>query len=226
MIINKGKLIYENKLSCGEDVKDFVMEGQAKVYFENGRMRMKNMLDEELGQKANFVYWCPENFPDDVIIEWEFRPVEEPGLAILFFSARGIHGEDIFDESLQKRDGQYNLYHSGDINAYHVSYFRRMWEDERSFHTCNLRKSKGFHLVVQGADPIPNVEDCRDIYNIRVVKCGGTVVFYINDLEIFNWNDDGKTYGEVLKGGKIGFRQMAPLTGEYGNLRVYEAQSK
>lgn len=222
-MVKKGRLIYENSLSCEEDVKDFVMEGSAKVYFEDGRMRMKNALDENLGQKANFVYWCPEDFPDNIIIEWKFRPIEEPGLAILFFSAKGTGGEDIFDERLQKRDGQYNLYHSGDINAYHVSYFRRMWEDERSFHTCNLRKSKGFHLVIQGADPIPDTGDCKESYDIRVVKYKNTVAFYIDELEIFNWNDDGKTYGEVLAGGKIGFRQMAPLIGEYSCLRVYEA---
>lgn len=225
-MIVKGNLIYENKLSCEKDVEGFVMEGSAGVYFENGRMRMKNALDENLGQKANFVYWCPNDFPDNIVIEWEFRPIEEPGLAILFFSAKGVGGEDIFDDKLQKRDGQYNLYHSGDINAYHVSYFRRMWEDERSFHTCNLRKSKGFHLVIQGGDPIPNTEDCKDFYNMRVIKYKNTVAFYINDLEIFNWYDDGKTYGEVLSGGKIGFRQMAPLIGEYANLKVFEAEEK
>jgi hypothetical protein len=216
-----GNLIYENALSCEEDVAGFRMEGSATVYFGNGKMRMKNMLEEELGQKANFVYWCPEEFPADVAIEWEFTPIEEPGLAILFFSAKGIHGEDLFDEDLQKRDGQYNLYHSGDINAYHVSYFRRKWEEERSFHTCNLRKSKGFHLVVQGADPIPDAVDARGPYKISLIKCGGDISFAVNDLVVFEWHDDGITYGQVLGGGKIGFRQMAPLIGEYSNLKVF-----
>ena len=36
------KLVYENKLSCENDVKDFVLEGSAEIYFENGKMRMKN----------------------------------------------------------------------------------------------------------------------------------------------------------------------------------------
>lgn len=220
----KGKLIYENRLSCEKDIEGFIMEGSAEVYFENGRMRMKNSLNEELGQKANFVYWCPETFPDNIIIEWKFRPVEEPGLAILFFSAMGVGGEDIFDERLQKRDGQYNLYHSGDINAYHISYFRRKWEEERSFHTCNLRKSKGFHLAAQGADPIPDTKDCKDFYDMRAVKYKNTVAFYIDGLEIFKWTDDGEAYGKVLTGGKIGFRQMAPLIGEYSDLRIFSAE--
>lgn len=219
-----GERIYYNKLSCEQDVEGFVMEGQAKVYFENGKMRMRNALDESLGQKSNFVYWCPVDFPENIAITWEFTPIQEPGLAIMFFSAKGVNGEDLFDKSLAPRDGQYNLYHSGDINAYHVSYFRRMWEDERSFHTCNLRKSKGFHLVVQGADPIPNTDDAKGPYKIKVVKNNGNIIFYINDLEIFNWIDDGVTYGNVLGGGKIGFRQMAPLIGEYSNLEVFKIE--
>ena len=52
------KLVYENKLSCENDVKDFVLEGSAEIYFENGKMRMKNALSADLGQKSNFVYWC------------------------------------------------------------------------------------------------------------------------------------------------------------------------
>ena len=219
-----GERIYYNKLSCEQDVEGFVMEGQAKVYFENGKMRMRNALDESLGQKSNFVYWCPVDFPENIAITWEFTPIQEPGLVIMFFSAKGVNGEDLFDKSLAPRDGQYNLYHSGDINAYHVSYFRRMWEDERSFHTCNLRKSKGFHLVVQGADPIPNADDAKGPYKIKVVKNNGNIIFYINDLEIFNWIDDGVTYGNVLGGGKIGFRQMAPLIGEYSNLEVFKIE--
>lgn len=220
----KCEKIYENALSCERDIEGFRMEGSARVYFENGKMRMKNTLDESLGQKSNFVFWCPEDFPSDVIIEWNFRPIEEPGLAILFFSAKGTGGEDLFDNLLSPRDGQYNQYHSGDINAFHVSYFRRKWDEERGFHTCNLRKSKGFHLVTQGADPIPNADDAKESYRMRVVKCGNEVQFFIDDLFVFNFTDDGETYGPLLGGGKIGFRQMAPLIGEYSNLVVYKAE--
>ena len=49
----------------------------------------------------------------------------------------------------------------------------------------------------------------------------GKIDFIINDLPVFSWQDDGKEYGPVLGGGKIGFRQMAPMIGEYSNLKVY-----
>ena len=111
------QIIYKNPLSCPEDVKDFIMEGKADVYFVNQKMRMKNRLSENEGQKSNFVYWCPEEFPSDIEISWKFRPIKEPGLCIMFLSAKGINGEDLFDYSLSPRDGQYGQYTHGDINT-------------------------------------------------------------------------------------------------------------
>lgn len=216
------RLIYENPLEKPEDIQDFVMEGQADIQFENGCMILKNALANELGQKANYVLWCPKDFPENIKIEWEFRPVTDTGLCIMFFSANGKDGKDLFDASLAKRTGEYPQYHSGDINAFHVSYFRRKEVDERAFHTCNLRKSCGFHLVAQGADPLPSAEDAKEFYKITVVKQSDVIRFAVNDLYVFTYEDDGVSYGDTLKGGKIGFRQLAPLTAEYKNLRVYE----
>lgn len=220
------QIIYKNPLSCPEDVKDFIMEGKADVYFVNQKMRMKNRLSENEGQKSNFVYWCPEEFPSDIEISWKFRPIKEPGLCIMFLSAKGINGEDLFDYSLSPRDGQYGQYTHGDINTYHISYFRHKWDRERCFHTCNLRKSNGFHLVCQGADPLPNCEDAKEFYELKIIKYKGRIVFFIDELNIFSWQDDGNEYGKVLDGGKIGFRQMAPLIGEYSDLKVYSLNKK
>jgi hypothetical protein len=215
------KLLYNNPLSCYDDIKDFILEGEAAISFNNGHMRMQNKLSADNGQKANYVLWCPVDFPDNIRIEWDFMPIEEPGLCILFFSALGINGESIFDNKLNKRTGEYPQYHHGDINAFHVSYFRRKEPDERKFHTCNLRKSYGFNLVAQGADPIPDTADISSMYHLVLIKKGNIVKFVINDLEVFEFTDDGHTYGDILTGGKIGFRQLAPLVAEYANLEVY-----
>ena len=218
-----GDILYENPLKDPTDVVGFALEGDAAVTFPQGRMRMENCRDPEEGQAANFVYWCPEDFPADISVSWDFWPIREPGLCILFSSALGANGESIFDPGLAVRKGEYKQYHSSDINALHVSYFRRKYEEERAFHTCNLRKSHGFHLVCQGADPLPSVGDARPPYHIHMVKYADHVVFSINALQLFDWVDDGETYGPLLAGGKIGFRQMAPLIGEYANLVVREA---
>jgi hypothetical protein len=214
-------LIYSNPLASAADVAGFRLEGEALITFPNGRLRMENVRDADEGQKSNFVFWCDRDFPPDVAISWDFWPVREPGLCILFFAAQGRQGEEIFAPDLAQRSGEYNQYHHGDINAFHISYFRRRWPEERAFHTCNLRKSYGFHMVAQGADPLPSVEDATPPYRIQLTKYGGAIDFAINNLPILRFEDDGAQYGPRLGGGKIGFRQMAPLIGEYANLTVH-----
>lgn len=213
------KTIYENPLKMSSDVNNFVLEGSADISFPNGRLRIENTLDPALKQKANMVYWCPEDFPDNIAVTYDFYPVKEPGLCIFFFSAKGIKGEDIFSSVLYKRSGEYKQYHHGDINAFHVSYFRRN-KNTRDFQLCNLRKSYGHNMVVQGADPIACTEHAKPPYHMRVVKFGPSVEFYINELSVLEWTDDGKRYGPFLGAGKIGFRQMSPLIAEYSSLKV------
>lgn len=201
-------VFYENPLASADDLGGFRLEGDGTTSFPLGRLRL-----ESLQPDANVVLWCPEDFPPDITVEWDFWPIREPGLCILFFHARGRAGEDLFD--LQPRTGPYDQYHHGDLDTYHVSYFRRRWAEERAFHTCNLRKSYGFHLVAQGADPIPDVADADGPYRLKLTVRNGEISFAINDLVSFRWQDQ-----HPLAGGKLGFRQMAPLIGEYANLRV------
>ncbi|UOY88695.1 YesU family protein [Bacillus glycinifermentans] len=217
----EGDVIYRNSLSSGGEVRGWVMEGRGKISFPEGRLHMENELDpERYGDDAHFVYWCPETFPDKIMIQWDFYPVREPGLCMIFFAACGLHGEDLFDPRLAKRSGRYPEYHSGDINALHLSYFRHKHDNERAFRTCNLRKSRGFHLVKEGADPLPPADDAMPPYRMKLIKDRAYVHFSINGLSILEWKDDGRRFGPVYGGGKIGFRQMAPLVAAYANLEV------
>jgi hypothetical protein len=136
---------------------------------------------------------------------------------MLFFSALGHGGRDLFSADLAPRTGYYPQYHSGDIDALHVSYFRHKYESERAFRTCNLRKSAGFELVAQGADPLPPTGDAVDFYRMEVLKEGPRVAFSINGLPLIEWSDRSD---KVLGGGRVGFRQMAPLKAAYRNFTV------
>ena len=217
-----GQLIYANPLATPGDVAEFRLEGDAAISFPQGRMRMENTRDPAQGQKANFVYWCPIEFPASVAISWDFWPLREPGLCVFFFAAQGRDGRDLFDPQLPKRTGEYVQYHHGDLDALHISYFRHWAPEERAFHTCNLRKSHGFHMVAQGADPLPSVPESQPPYHIELVKQGPGVAFSVNGLPVLHWIDDGATYGPIRGGGRIGFRQMAPLIAEYANLKVHD----
>jgi hypothetical protein len=209
---------YRNPLRTPADVADWVAEGPVGVGGA-GAVELFSTADEaSVGDHAHFTLWCPVEFGPRVVIEWSFRPVSDEGLAMLFFGAVGL-GADLFSPSLAPRDGFYAQYHSGDIRTLHVSYYRRKWASERRFHTCNLRKSPGFELVAQGADPLPGAADADGFYRIRAVLDGPRVSFAIDELALFDWVDPDPAADHS---GRIGFRQMAPLIAQYKDLEVTE----
>ncbi|KZL86973.1 protein of hypothetical function duf1961 [Colletotrichum incanum] len=214
-------LLYSNPLNSTSDVATWVAEGPLNVTAVDSTIEISGA-----GNEADyFVYWVPEVFPDGIRITWEFSPRNEPGLAMFFFGAASAADDgkgSIFDPSLKPRNGSYPQYHSSDIRTLHASYFRRRWPEERAFHLANLRKSPGFHLVAQGADPLPPVPDAAGaFYKIEVIKDKREVKFFINDLLIFEFYDD-KSTGPVIRDGRIGFRQMQPLVARYRNLQVWK----
>ena len=212
--------LYEASLTSAGDLADWTLEGPMAASFPTGRLRLESAGDPSDGQAANFVAWLPVQVAGDIRISWRFRPLREPGLAMVFWGARSRDGGSLHDPSLPERTGQYEQYHSGAIDAYHLSYYRRMWPAERSLHTCNLRKSHGFHLVAHGADPLPAVLDVDRAYHLSLTWKQSTVRFSIDGIECLTWTDDGSVGGPARRGGAIGLRQMAPLIAEYSDLIV------
>ena len=142
--------------------------------------------------------------PADFLLEFKVRPQDrKQGLNIVFFNARGLHGESIFDPTLKPRSGIFAQYHSGDLNNYHISY----WAGERG--TANVRKNAGFQLVATGKDLVaPAPAD--PFQTTRLYKRGGTIRLMVDDVIEVAFDDDGKTYGLLwTHSGWIGLRQMA-----------------
>jgi len=221
-----GDVLYHCPLAKEEDIRDWRWEGKPVMDFSEGKLCLRNGLGTEAGQAANYLLWAPIKVAGSFRASWKFQPLEEPGLAMFWFAANGTEGRDLFDPSLAPRNGQYRQYHSGDMNAYHLSYFRRKNPDERGFHTCNMRKSHGFHLVCQGADPIPSIEDVQGEFEIQVVRLGDRIELKINELPVFCWEDDGSIGGPAHREGYFGFRQMAPLVATYSDFKVESIKEK
>ncbi|PYI39050.1 DUF1961 domain-containing protein [Arthrobacter psychrolactophilus] len=216
----KERVLYSNPMSA-ESLTDWVREGPITISNGHGGAVLASHADPEvLGDYAHFTVWCPQKFPDRIRISWEYFPISGQGLAMVFFGAQGAAGQELFSQSLAPRTGYYPQYHSSDINALHISYQRHKYASERAFRTCNLRKSSGFHLVAQGADPLPTTEDADGFYRVEVTQEGPHVTFSINGLQLFAWSDDGVTNGPPIGGGYLGLRQMAPLQAAYRNLSV------
>jgi len=212
----KGSLLYKNKLAARKDVSDWIMEGPGNVEFSDQWMHMY-APDEEM----HHVFWCPEDFPASFIAEWEMQNMEpDAGLCIIFFSARGMNGESIFDPSFPPRDGTFRQYNRSDhFNCYHISYYANA-KPKPGREISHLRKNSGFHKVHIGKPGIPT--SSKDRHQITMIKDGAHILMFVDDRKIIDWMDDGRTYGLVLEDGKMGFRQMQWTHFRYRDFRVWE----
>ena len=230
-----GEVIYENPLSSPEDVEDWVIEsskeGHPAITFPHDRMRLES--------DVHCLFWCPKDFPDNIAVSWDFLPRKDNGLAMFFIAATGKGGRDLFDPALEERNGNYSQYRKGDINALHVSYFRRN-RHVRPFQIVSARKSTvkgGSPVIKRKPDPIASARTALGThenaqpYRMQVIKHGRYFRFSIYDhvnnrnMTIFEWKDDGEA-GPIQEGGKIGFRQMAGLVADYNNLEVRKVSLK
>lgn len=212
---SKGELLYANDFSNPEDVIDWVMEGPGKIEFRDDWMHMFSP-----GEEYHHVFWCPMNFPDNIIMEWEARNVEpDAGLCIVFFAAKGINGEDIFDPSLPERDGDFTYYIKDQLRCYHISYYANT-PKKPDRNTSHLRKNNQFKLVYSGEEGIPTRS--TEIHKMKLIKRGPLIQMYVDDRKVIDWKDteesDPRPY---YKEGKIGFRQMQWTHFKYRNLKIW-----
>lgn len=209
----KGLLLYQNPFYSSADLTDWQMEGPGQLIFNQGWMQMFSP-----NQAMHHVLWCPENFPEDFIAEWQVQNLAtEAGLAIVFFAAKGENGEDIFADNLPKRDGTFKQYTLGKINSYHISYYANAAHNPNRPH-ANLRKNNTFTLLQQGQQGIPTKSTA--IHTVRLFKQGGHIVMNIDDRTVINYQDNA-VVGDILDSGKIGLRQMQWSKMQYRHFKVW-----
>ena len=221
----KGRLLYSTKMDNEADMKDWVLEGPAIIDFADKSMIMRSQIpDPPDGSTGHFNYWCPNVFPENIIVEWEFKPYSDKGVCHIFFAAKGQNGEDIFALSQPERDGHFQQYINGMINNYYLIYF----SNNRIMRTSNLAtvwlvKSSKQSIMALGQIGIkPGV---KDFHRLRMIKEGAHVQLQVNGNVCLDFKDPGsRRWGPVLGGGRIGFRQMAVTMAAYRNFKVWELQ--
>ncbi len=118
----QGKLLYASALDAPGSTGGWVMEGLGTVSFKDGWMEMASKDPDSIIKDGHLVYWCPRDFPESFVAEWEMQITSPTGLCIVFFASRGLNGEDIFDPGLPKRTGVFAQYNQGAISCYNISY--------------------------------------------------------------------------------------------------------
>jgi len=217
----KGRLLLDAALANEGDVKGWIMEGPGKAEFAEGWMKMwSTRPDAKPPANGHIVFWCPKDFPERFVCEWDCQIVSPEGLNIIFFAAKGENGEDIFDPRLPQRDGTFVQYTNGKIVCYHISYYANT-PDTPGRATSNLRKDHAFYLMATGPVAIP--AGSSRIHHLRLIKDRGHIQALVDGKVFIDYTDrGGDRYGPIYTDGKIGLRQMQWTAARYRNLKIWE----
>ncbi len=215
--IQGQQFIYENPLQSLSDVDEWIMEGPGKLKFEDGWMQMWSPNEEH-----HHVFWCPIEFPESFIAEWEVQNLKtEAGLCIIFFAYQAEDGSSIFADHVNVRDGTFRQYTRGDVCGYHISYYANAAHNpDRKI--ANLRKNSGFNLVQEGGFGIPTKS--QEIHKLKLKKEKGSIKLWIDERLVINWDDpeySEDSSGNCHRRGYIGFRQMQWTHFQYRNFKVH-----
>jgi hypothetical protein len=214
------RLIYFDPLTDNSGLNSWVMEGPGEISVSSDGLVMRTASKHDDKGPGHFVYWCSVVLPESFIAQWDFRPISETGLAIVFFSAHGPDGTDIFDPKLLRRNGVFSQYTQGDLHSYHLTYFANLPLFQTGRPTSNLRKNSGFYLVAQG--PVAIRPGTKHFQTLRLMRNGPHIRFYSGDQIVLNWCDrDAARFGPPCRAGRLGFRQMEGTIGAYRNLRIW-----
>lgn len=218
--VDRARPVYRTEFSDPAALRDWVLEGGKSMRIEAGKLVLESTPHPDPAELSlnHLVAWLKREIPADFLLEFTVRPQnKQKGLNIVFFSTRGTGGQSIFDPSLAPRDGLFRLYHSGDLNGYHVSY----WAPPRP--TTHIRKNRGFHLVAASDRDVIATAPAETFETVRIYKRGPMIRVLVGDTVLVAWDDDGKQFGPAhLHAGWIGLRQMGhTIKCEYDSLAVY-----
>ncbi|HUW85176.1 MAG TPA: DUF1961 family protein [Phycisphaerae bacterium] len=194
-----GEVIYENVFDSPLPDGQWVLEGPARLEVADGRLLIHNR------EGKHCVLWLKKRLPRDFVAAWDIQPSQVDGLAIVFLSAMGADGRDLFDPTLARRDsGEFPLYTRGDIRCYHFSYYA----GRRG--SANMRKNPGFYMIGMGPELIGSkmMTGATGPFRVVVVRRGERIECAVNGQRFLFFEDDGETYGPAHGAGYFGLRQM------------------
>ena len=171
-------------------------------------------------ENSNMVVWHKTAYPADILMEFTVNHhASRNGLTLVFLSATGMQGENVFDLSLPVREAVFRRYNRG-LSNYSVSYWSRnqdaasLGKGER--YSNRIRRNPGANLIATDKSQTDTCSDCD--YRIRILKIGGTITVEINGIVVNQAIDDSLPY----KGGHIGLRSMKGISKvSYDNFKVW-----
>lgn len=174
---------------------------------------------DEVAVETRVYFWSPDIFEGDLAVEYEFRPEQDTGLALLVVQASGMQGEDFLTDHPPRTTGSMGTIIADRVRNYHWEYFRRAVDVRCDVAAQILAKNPWCHPL--GMSTLPPLA-LHTWHRLQFVQEGDRLRAAINGQCVLDVRDEAfGNNGPVLRRGRIGLRLMYATRLRFRNLRVW-----
>lgn len=176
---------------------------------------------DTIDTESRVYFWSPDRFEGDLAIEFNFRPEQGTGLALLVVQANGMQREDFLTDHPPRTSGAMDTIISDRVRNYHWEFFR---------HAVDVRGDLATQVIVKNPWMKPlGISSLAPLaldqwHRLTFLQEGSRLRGLINGHIAFDVTDDPLAHsGPVLDCGRIGLRLMYGTKMRFRNLSVWNA---
>ncbi len=174
---------------------------------------------DEIAVETRMYLWSPENYEGDIAVQYDFRPEQDSGLALLVVDASGMQREDFIEDHPPRTTGSMRTIIADRVRNYHWEFFRR---------TGDVRADLGTQVLVKnpwnrpmGMATLPSLEVNR-WHSLLFVKEGAHIRAAIDGQWVFDLHDDPLiNSGPVFNYGRVGLRLMYQTRMRFRDVKIW-----
>lgn len=179
---------------------------------------------DTIDTESRVYFWSPDRFEGDLAVEFEFRPEQGTGLALLVVQASGMQREDFLTDHPPRTSGAMDTIISDRVRNYHWEFFRHAVDVRGDLATQVFVKNPWMKpLAMSSLAPLP----LHQWHRLTFVQEGARLRGFINGLPAFDVTEDPLAHaGPVLDCGRIGLRLMYGTKMRFQNLGVWNRSTR
>ncbi|AOS44325.1 hypothetical protein Verru16b_01386 [Lacunisphaera limnophila] len=174
---------------------------------------------DAVNTESRVYFWSPDVFEGDLAVEFEFRPEQTTGLALLVVQASGMQREDFLADHLPRTSGSMDTIIADRVRNYHWEYFRHAVDVRGDLATQVLVKNPWMRpLAMSSQAPLA----LNEWHRLLFVQEGNRLRGAIDGVWVFDMMDDPDTHsGPVLDRGRVALRLMYGTKMRFRNLKIW-----
>ena len=218
------QLSYQVSFTRSQDLKGWIQQGCTTERYKMKALEttpegLLMQTPDGIHNETRMYLWSPQNFEGDIAVQYDFRPEQDSGLALLVVQASGMQREDFINDHPLRTSGSMSTIITDRVRNYHWEFFRRTGDVRADLGTQVLVKNPWLRPL--GMATLDRLA-VNQWHRLLFVKEGAHIRTVLDGRWVFDLHDDPfNNTGPIFNFGRIGLRLMYQTRMRFRDLKVW-----